>query len=83
MFEYVFGIKPDAENKKITWHVNLLERHGIEKYPFGTEGTLTLMCEKRENENDIPCVTVESNVSVTVEIIYGEKANRKKIVIEK
>jgi len=83
MFEYVFGIKPDAENNKIVWHVNLLEKHGIEKYPFGTEGTLTLMCESRENENEEPRITVESSVPVTVEIVYGAKGSKKSFTIEK
>ncbi len=82
LFEYVFGIKSDAQNNKITWHVNLLERHGIEKYPFGTEGTLTLMCEARESRNDIPKITVDTNVPVTVEVIYGEKGNKNSFVIE-
>ena len=71
MFEYVFGIKPDAANNKITWHINRLEKHGVEKYPFGTEGELTLICEKRNSPEEKPNVTVKSNVPVTVEIIWG------------
>ena len=31
LFEYVFGIKPDAGKKKIIWDVNLTEKHGVEK----------------------------------------------------
>ena len=72
MFEYVFGIKPDATNNKITWHINLLEKHGIEKYPFGTEGELTLTCEKRNSQDEKPQITIESNVPVTVEIVWGD-----------
>ena len=29
LFEYVFGIKPHADKKKILWCVDLLDRHGI------------------------------------------------------
>lgn len=76
MFEYVFGIKPDASNNKITWHINLLERHGIEKYPFGKNGELTLICEKRNSVAEKPEVTVKSNVPVTVEIIWDNEKQR-------
>jgi hypothetical protein len=72
MFEYVFGIKPDASNNKITWYINRLEKHGIEKYPFGTDGELTLICEKRSSVSDKPVVTIKSNVPVTIEIIWGD-----------
>ncbi len=72
LFEYVFGIKPDAANHKITWHVNLTERHGVEKYPFGQTGELTLICEARADASEEPCVTFESNVPVTLEVVWGD-----------
>lgn len=77
MFEYVFGIKPDAANNKITWYVNLTERHGIEKYPFGTEGELTLICEKRNGKEEEPVIKASSNVPVTLEVIWN---GNKKII---
>ena len=80
MFEYVFGIKPDAHNNKITWHVNLTDRHGIEKYPFGVNGELTLMCEAREDKNAEPEITVKSNIPVTVEVIWGEGEKKSKSI---
>ncbi len=77
MFEYVFGIKPDAVNNKIEWHINLTDRHGIEKYPFGTEGELTLICEERESSADEPVITATSNIPVTLEVIWN--GNKKTI----
>ena len=79
MFEYVFGIKPDASNNKITWHINLTDKHGIEKYPFGTEGELTLICEKRNSEEEKPQIKIESNIPVTVEIIWNKGKNTETI----
>ena len=73
MFEYVFGIKPDAANKRITWYVNLTDRHGIEKYPFGTEGELTLVCEARKDASEEPIITASSNIPVTLEVIWDGK----------
>ncbi|MBQ3128593.1 MAG: glycoside hydrolase [Clostridia bacterium] len=81
MFEYVFGIKPNAAENKITWNINLCDRHGIEKYPFGNDGELTLICEKRNNTAETPAVTIESNVPVTVELIWDEGRKRKTITV--
>lgn len=69
-FEYVMGILPDGQNRKITWHVNLTERHGVEKYPLGTDGELDLICEARKDTSEKPVVTVKSNIPVTVEVIW-------------
>lgn len=72
MFEYVFGIKPNAAENKITWYINLCDRHGIEKYPFGNNGELTLVCEERKNAAEKPVVTIKSDVPVTVELFWDE-----------
>lgn len=77
MFEYVFGIKPDAASNKITWHINLLEKHGVEKYPFGIEGELTLICEARNSGDEKPQIKVESNIPVEVEIIWNNEKERE------
>ena len=83
LFEYVFGIKPCAKNNKIIWHVELLEKHGIEQYPFGKDGLLTLVCDKRENANQTPVVTIDSNVPVELEIIWGDADNKQSMIIKK
>lgn len=82
LFEYVFGIKPDASGRKITWHINLLQRHGVENYPFGTTGELTLLCDARQNANEKPHITIQSNIPVTVEVIWGSGEGRSSTVYE-
>ena len=72
MFEYVFGIHPDASNNKITWRINRLEKHGVEKYPFGKDGELSLICEGRNSPNEKPNITIKSNIPITVEIVWGD-----------
>lgn len=81
MFEYVFGIRPDASKNKITWHINLLEKHGVEKYPFGIDGELTLICQPRNSEEEKPQVVIESDVPVEVEIIWNKGQNREIITL--
>lgn len=77
LFEYIFGIKPDPQNRKIRWDVRLLERHGVERYPFGMHGQLRLLCESRQNENEEPRIIAESNIPVELEIVWGSDANRQ------
>lgn len=70
MFEYVFGIKADAQHSKITWHVNLTDCHGIENYPLG-DATVDLVCKARASADEKPVVTVKSDKPITVEVIYN------------
>jgi len=72
LFEYVFGIISDAQNKKITWRVNRLERHGVLRLPLG-ETLVDLISEKREKTSDEPIISVKSDVPVTVEVIWDGK----------
>lgn len=71
LFEFVFGIKGDVQNKKITWYVNRTEGHGVEKYPLG-DATVELFCEARKSGQEKPVVRVQSNAPVTVEVIWPD-----------
>jgi glycogen debranching enzyme len=83
LFEYVFGIKPDAAQNKIVWDINLLEEHGIKQYPFGNNGVLTLLCKERASIDETPDVIFESNIPIELEIIWGSDGNKKSIIINK
>jgi hypothetical protein len=78
LFEYIFGIKPDAHNRTILWDVRLLEKHGIDRYPFGREGQLRLLCAERKDENEEPQITLESNVPVTLEVVWGAEGQKQR-----
>ena len=82
LFEYVFGIKPKSNENKILWCIELTEKHGVEKYPFGTDGELTLVCEARANVSEKPNVTFKSNVPVELEIVWGEKGNKQSMTLK-
>jgi len=82
LFEYVFGIKPDAVNNKIIWNINLLEQHGIKRYPFGRNGELTLICKERANVNEKPTIVLESNIPVSLEILWGESNKKQKMILQ-
>ncbi len=79
LFEHVFGIKPFASENKIVWNIELLERHGVERYPFGADGELTLICEARKDKSQEPKIVVKSNVPVEIEILWDGKSKTVRI----
>jgi len=77
LFENVFGLKPNPFKSTLTWDIRLLEEHGIENYPFGKEGIISIKCKKRKSYLEEPEIKVKSNISLTIEIIWnnGKKNN--------
>ena len=73
---------PKANENKILWCVELTEKHGVEKYPFGVNGELTLMCNARANANEKPEITFKSNVPVELEVVWGEKGKKQSTTLE-
>lgn len=71
-FEFVFGIRADVPNNKITWDLRLTEAHGIKNYPFGKEGVVTLLCQERKDQNEAPKITFTSNIPVKLEVLWGD-----------
>ncbi len=71
MFEYVFGIRPDAHNNKIIWYVNLNEKHGITDYPFMGH-KYDIICEKYV-KGEKPLISVKGDAPITVELHWEDK----------
>ena len=72
LFEYVFGIRADSQNNVMIWNVNLLEKHGVQQYPFN--GTFVdLICEKRSEKDQEPEITVHSSIPLKVIVRWNGK----------
>ncbi len=78
LFEFVFGIEANVTANEIVWNVRLTERHGVERYPFGREGEVSLVCYERSCESDEPIVTASSTVPLRLRVVWegGEKVIR-------
>ncbi len=74
MFEYVFGIQPDAQAHAVEWNVRLTEEHGVRQYPLG-DATLDLICRARASEDEEPEIEAVSDRPVTLKVRWkgGEK----------
>lgn len=73
LIEFIIGIRSDYTNNKIVWDMNLIETNGIERYPFGPDGMITLKAAARRSDSEEPRITVDSNVSFTLTLLYGGK----------
>lgn len=57
--------------------MNLTEINGIERYPFGPEGLISLKAEARRSASDEPRITVDSNIDLNCvySMVEREKIN--------
>jgi hypothetical protein len=70
LFEDIFGLAPDAPADRLTWHVRLLEEHGMRRYPFGQDGIVDLKCLARRTPLERPQIEIQSNVPFKLEIVW-------------
>lgn len=68
LFEFVFGVNSNVSENTITWEIRLLSRHGIMCYPFGKDGNVDLICEKRNSINEKPIIKAKSNIPITLKV---------------
>lgn len=71
--EFILGIRADYPENTIVWDMDLTDHHGIDRYPFGPEGEISLRVAKRKSKVEEPKVTVDSNVPFTLKVKYAGK----------
>jgi hypothetical protein len=78
LFEYVFGLRPQADQGRLVWDLRLVEAHGVKRYPFGKEGLLDLACAARKSPAEKPEVQVTSNQRLDLVLRWeGGEESRK------
>lgn len=80
--EYVIGVRSNFAENSVLWDIIQLEKHGVERYPFGPDGVVSFVVEKRRSADETPSVTVDSNIDFNLTVSWG-KNNTKKVNIKK
>lgn len=80
--EYILGIKSDYASESIVWDISQTEAHGIERYPFGPDGLVTLKVKARRSADETPTVSVTTDVPFDLTVNWGD-GNSRKVHIEK
>lgn len=70
--EYILGIRSDFSENEVVWDMTQTEMHGIERYPFGPEGLITLRTEKRRTADETPVVTIDANTPFKLILNWGK-----------
>jgi hypothetical protein len=79
LFEYVFGLRPDAPARRLVWDVRLTEAHGIKRYPFGREVTIDLSCAHRRSSNERPRIEARASAPVDLEVRWAGRSDVMRI----
>ncbi|MCD7943118.1 MAG: glycoside hydrolase [Bacteroides intestinalis] len=80
LIELIIGIRGDYAEQQIVWDMNLTETNGIERYPFGPEGVISLKAEARRSANEEPRITIDTNVGFELLVLYGEKEKKINVI---
>lgn len=73
LIEHIFGVRSNVYDKKMTIDVNLTEAYGIDRYPYGTDGLVSIRVKQRSNAIQEPQVEVNSNVPFELTVLWGDK----------
>jgi len=70
LFEYAFGLRPSAHERRLVWDVRLLEAHGVSRYPFGPDVEMDLRCDKRRHASEKPLIQVRATGEVEIVVTW-------------
>ena len=73
LIEFVMGIRSDYTQKTVVWDMNLTEKHGIDRYPFGPDGLISFKAAARRSASDKPKIEIDSTIEFQLKVKYGDK----------
>jgi hypothetical protein len=79
LFEYVFGLRPDAPSRRLLWDVRLTDAHGVRRYPLGPDVSIDLACAARRAPTDPPRIEASASAPIEIEVRWHAGARVLKI----
>lgn len=79
MLEYAFGLRPEVPTGKLVWDVRLTAEHGVDRYPFGNEGLVSLRCAARQDASQEPRIEAKANCPLVIEVLW--EGGRREIAL--
>jgi hypothetical protein len=80
LYEAIFGLTPNYLKSTLKWNVNLTDEHGVERYPYGPEGSVNLKCAARGSARQKPELEISTNVAFKLELSW--ESGKKTIDIQ-
>ncbi len=70
------GCSPGLSPARLTWHVRLLEGHGVARYRFAADGLLDLACARRASPAERPQITAASSIPLQLDMRWQGGSER-------
>jgi hypothetical protein len=71
LLEYILGLRSDAVRGILHWDVRRTDEHGVNRYPFGADGSVDLIAEARASQEEKPRVRAKSNVPLKLQLRWA------------
>lgn len=68
--EYLVGLRSGSDHQSLIWDISLIERHGVLHYPIGTSNVVDLICEVRQNTEQVPRIALKTRELITIMFNY-------------
>lgn len=75
LIENIIGLRPDGINNSVTWHLNRIDKHGINNLTFGTV-TVSLIAEKRDKVTSPVNIKIVCNNNFELKVEIGNNNYR-------
>ena len=86
LIEYAIGIRINAPQNEISWHVNEMGRHGIEQLRFGASDGLwnqvSLIASERTSSDDTLKLSVQCEHPFTLNVLYKSRKHTYEILCD-
>lgn len=71
LFEYILGLDPDPAARRLTWNLRTVDEIGVQRYPFGSTGSVDLRVEARTDPRQAPVLIASTNEPLELELIWA------------
>ena len=71
LFEFIFGLRPEFTQSRLSWQIRGIEGFSVDRYPFGASGLLNLKLHPRTTVLEKPTVEISSDMDVNVELVWA------------
>jgi len=68
--EFLLGIRNEADT--LIWHIQLLEGHGVKRYPIGLDNVIELYCAPRNQSIETPKLEIATTKPIKIKIVHAQ-----------
>ena len=71
LFEYILGLEPDPSRRRLVWNLRTVDELGVQRYPFGSSGSVDLLVKARTHPEQPPELVATSTEPLELELVWA------------